>query len=68
MAPDSIPWLLVQTAGVQRGPGGGNIFAQTTYIQRVNTFGGIAPTGACTVGQVALVPYTTDYYLYRASN
>jgi hypothetical protein len=68
VAPDSIPWLLLQTAGTQRGPGGGATFAQTTYIQRVNTLGGIAPTGACNVGAVALVPYTTDYYFYKTSS
>ena len=43
---------------------------QTTFIQRVNTAGGIAPAEGCTnddeIGKVALVPYTTDYFFYRA--
>jgi hypothetical protein len=48
------------------GPG---IFANTTYIQRVNTSGGKAPSEAGVfVGQVARVPYTADYYFYRQSN
>ena len=36
----------------------------------MNTSGGIAPTTGCDAsayGKVALVPYTTDYYFYRAS-
>jgi hypothetical protein len=67
VAPDSIPWLLLQAAGTQDGHSGGTTFSQTTYIQRVNTAGGIMPAGPCTVGAVALVPYTTDYYLYKAA-
>ena len=66
VAPGAIPWLLVEIVGAQRGPTGGSILSQTTYIQRVNTSGGVAPTTACTVGSVALVPYTTDYVFYKA--
>lgn len=61
--PTAIPWLLLQTVSTD-GPG---IFNQVTYIQRVNTKGGLAPTapGAST-GAVAEVPYATEYYFYRA--
>ncbi len=49
---------------------GGSILAQTTFIQRVNTSGGVAPATGCTqasnIGVMVLVPYTTDYYFYRA--
>jgi len=41
------------------------------YIQRVYTSGGIAPTGcaqATDVGTRALVPYTADYFFYKAGN
>jgi len=61
--PTAIPWLLLQ-ASTNSGPG---IFDAVTFIQRVNTKGGLAPTapGAST-GVVAQIPYTTEYYFYRA--
>lgn len=45
---------------------GTGVFNQTTFIQRLNTVGGLAPTtpGAF-VGQLARSPYTADYYFYR---
>jgi hypothetical protein len=61
--PDAIPWLLLKAVSSE-GPG---IFHGVTYIQRVNTTGGLAPTGAGDfVGQVVEVPYTAEYYFYRA--
>ncbi len=71
VAPGSIPWLLLEATGTQRGSTGGVMLAETTYLQRLNTSGGVAPSSGCTqasqVGTTALVPYTTDYYFYRAS-
>lgn len=68
--PGAIDWLLVERAGAQLGPTGGNILAQTTFIHRLNTSGGIAPATGCSevtqVGTLALVPYATDYFFYRA--
>jgi hypothetical protein len=68
VAPDAIPWLLLQVVGAQHGPAGDKL-TQTTFIQRVNTVGGIAPAAGCSeaahVGQKAMVPYTTDYVFYR---
>ena len=59
---DSIPLLLLRATATD-GPG---IFARTTYIQRVNTVGGIAPaTPGTAVGQQAHVPYTAEYFFYR---
>ena len=61
--PTAIPWLLLQTVSSE-GPG---VFGSTTYIQRVNTKGGLAPTApGASIGVVAEVPYTTEYYFYRA--
>ncbi|HEY5910288.1 MAG TPA: DUF3455 domain-containing protein [Verrucomicrobiae bacterium] len=61
--PDSIPWLLL-VASSSHGPG---IFDGVTFIQRVNTLGGKAPTNPGTVaGEQAAVPYTAEYYFYRA--
>jgi hypothetical protein len=71
VAPGAIPWLLLQVVGMQNGPTGGSMLTSTTYIQRVNTSGGIAPTSGCTqstnVGATAMVPYTTDYIFFKAS-
>ena len=43
--------------------------AATTFIQRVNTAGGIVPTTGCKsardTGKKAMVPYTADYVFYR---
>jgi hypothetical protein len=41
---------------------------KTTFIQRLNTSGGVAPMTACpVVGQQLLVPYTADYFFYKAA-
>jgi hypothetical protein len=64
----AIPCLLLQSIGNLKGPTGGNLLAKTTFIQRLNTRGGAAPTTACTVGQTQLVGYTADYFFYRADN
>jgi hypothetical protein len=59
----AIPWLLLQTVSTD----GSGIFNSVTYIQRVNTIGGIAPTARGTsIGALAQIPYTTEYYFYRA--
>jgi hypothetical protein len=67
----AIPWLLLQAAGTERGPAGGGFLASTSYIQRVSTSGGLAPSTGCgqrsDVGAVALVPYSTDYVFFRAN-
>jgi len=62
----SIACLLLQSIGNQRGPTGGNILAKATFVQRLNTQGGSAPTTSCTVGQTVLVPYSADYVFFRA--
>ncbi|HYP07855.1 MAG TPA: DUF3455 domain-containing protein, partial [Bryobacteraceae bacterium] len=63
--PNAIPWLLLESAGGKSGPTGGSVLSQTTFIQRINTTGGVKPTTACTVGQREFVPYTADYVFYR---
>lgn len=62
--PDAIPWLLLKSVPeLTEGPG---IFGRVTYIQRLNTVGGKAPTAPGDfLGQVARIPYTADYYFYR---
>jgi Protein of unknown function (DUF3455) len=62
----AIPWLLLSAASTTPGQLGG-----TTFIQRINTTGGLAPAaGTCTpenAGATAEVPYTADYYFWRKS-
>ena len=69
--PGAIPWLLVTIAGRQDGPSGGDRLSVTTFIQRLNTRGGLAPSTGCTslgdLGNTAFVPYTTDYYFYKST-
>lgn len=62
----SIQCLLLQSVGNKKGPTGGDLLANTTFIQRLNTNGGAVPTTACTAGQTQLVPYTADYFFFRA--
>jgi len=62
----SIQCLLLQSVGNLKGPTGGNLLAKTTFIQRLNTNGGAVPNSACTAGQTQLVPYSADYFFYRA--
>lgn len=62
----SIPCLLLQSVGNLKGPTGGKLLANVTFVQRLNTDGGSAPTTACTVGQTQLQPYTADYFFFRA--
>jgi len=63
--PAAIDWLKLEAVSTD-GPG---IFDGVTFIQRVNTAGGKAPaTPGAFVGAEARVPYTTEYYFYRAEN
>jgi Protein of unknown function (DUF3455) len=63
--PTAIAWLkLVSTE--TNGPG---IFNRVTYIQRVNTTGGLPPGMPGSLdGEIKEVPYTAEYYFYRAQN
>ena len=63
---DAIPWLLLSAKSA--GPDGA--FSKVTSVQRVNTVGGTAPRTGCSstsVGQLARVPYTADYYFLVAT-
>jgi hypothetical protein len=64
----AIPWLLLKASSTS-GPAGGT-FIPTTYIQRINTTGGLAPTSGCDAahaGATAAIFYTADYYFYRST-
>jgi hypothetical protein len=63
----AIPWLLLGATAKAPGETGDQLTA-TTFIQRVNTTGGLAPESGCdatTVGAGANVLYTSDYYFYK---
>jgi hypothetical protein len=68
VTPGAIPWLLVEVVGAQAGPTGGAKLTRTTFIQRLNTVGGAAPSKGCSapadIGAKAFVPYTSDYLFY----
>jgi hypothetical protein len=58
----AIPWLSLKVVSSE-GPG---IFHRVTFIQRVNTTGGNAPTAPRSVaGEEVRVPYTAEYFFYR---
>ena len=61
--PTAIPWLLLR-ATPEEGPG---VFEGATFIQRVNTVGGQEPSHRGSFkGEVKEVPYTAEYFFYRA--
>ncbi|MFL5418519.1 MAG: DUF3455 domain-containing protein [Myxococcales bacterium] len=66
---DAIPWLKVTRVGAENGAAGGDVLVKTTFIQRLNTTGGLAPRTGCTspadIGHLAFVPYTADYFFYK---
>jgi hypothetical protein len=61
-SPDAIQWLLLRTVSSE----GAGVFQGVTHIQRVNTVGGKAPAEAGSLNQVTEVPYTAEYFFYRA--
>ena len=65
----AIPWLKLTVVGSQNGDARDGMLMVTTFIQRVNTTGGVAPAAdTCDslqeVGRQAFVPYTADYIFY----
>jgi hypothetical protein len=59
---NSIPLLRLEVLERQ----GSGVFSPVSYIQRLNTKGGVGPTGGCQTGAQRQVPYTADYYFYAA--
>jgi hypothetical protein len=68
--PTAIDWLLLRVTDAASGDDGDRL-AGTTFIQRVETTGGLAPAPATcsagTVGAVAEVPYTAGYVFWKAT-
>lgn len=68
--PTAIPWLRLAAASTAAGTDGDRLVA-TSYIQRTSTSGGLPPAvAACTAetaGTIEEVPYTADYYFWKAT-
>src|SRR5216110_2206046 len=47
VAPGDIAWLKLTVVGSEEGPTGGDTLTRTTFIQRLNTSGGLAPSAGC---------------------
>jgi hypothetical protein len=57
----AVPWLLLSATS-----SGAGILSGTRFVQRINTAGGIAPSGACPeLGAEQRIPYSADYVFYR---
>lgn len=67
--PGAVAWLLLRVVTAAGGSTGGDALTETTFIHRVNTSGGVAPSTGCAdgddVGQRRFIPYTADYYFYK---
>jgi len=62
---NAIPWLLLAA----KSTSGDGVFGKTQSIQRVETFGGKAPSEGCDatqLGRETRVPYKAMYYFYVA--
>jgi hypothetical protein len=63
--PTAIPWLLLSAAPVDGARVG--LLTNTTFIQRVNTTGGLAPANPCNpaVDTQREIPYTANYRFWK---
>lgn len=66
----AIPWLRLRVTSHTAGADGDRL-AGTTYIQRLQTTGGLAPSpelcNAGSLGDVAEIPYTAVYAFWKAT-
>ena len=64
--PRAIPWLLLSA----KSTSGTGVFTKATFIQRLETSGGLAPISGCDaskLGTEARVPYTADYTFFSGT-
>jgi len=68
VAKDAVAWLLLSRAGVLGASANGDDLSVATFVQRVNTVGGLAPSTGCSspddIGTTAFVPYEADYVFF----
>jgi hypothetical protein len=63
--PTAVPWLLLDATS---NDGASGKMTPVTWIQRLSTSEGLAPTTGCdadNLGATADVPYAADYFFYR---
>jgi hypothetical protein len=69
---DSVAWLTLDAVAGRPGPTGGDTLTDVKFVQRLNTLGGLAPKTGCAqstdVGNEAFVPYTADYFFFKADH
>lgn len=63
----NIPPLLLEAVATTAGSYGHRLM-KTTWVQRLNTSGGVAPAQSCMPGATLAVPYTADYFFWRAKS
>jgi uncharacterized protein DUF3455 len=65
----AVPWLSLAVVPPPDGASGHGTLTPTTFIQRLNTHGGVAPSTGCAgledVGAKAFRPYSADYFFYK---
>jgi hypothetical protein len=64
--PTAVDWLRLKATSTTAGPDGDRLTG-TTYIQRINTVGGVAPAGSCAAGSSVEIPYSADYVFFKAT-
>ncbi len=64
----AIAWVLLEVVGHMDGPNGGDRLSESTFVQRLNTHGGVAPSDCASsadIGKRAFVPYRANYFFYH---
>jgi hypothetical protein len=61
----NIASLLLQAVVTTAGSDGDHL-TSATWVQRLNTSGGVAPAGTCTPGDTTAVRYSADYFFWKA--
>jgi hypothetical protein len=60
--PSAVAWLLLKKVETS----GAGVFGNVELIQRTNTVGGLAPVELGSLNEIREVPYTAEYWFYRA--
>jgi len=61
--PSNVTWVKLSGASEPGAPG---LFGKVTFIQRIDTRGGSAPSTPCTPGSTRAVDYSTNYVFWAA--
>jgi Protein of unknown function (DUF3455) len=62
-SPQNVPWLLLVGTPTPNTTG---VFSNVTFIQRIDTRGGVAPAGPCTAKKTVSVDYTANYVFWAS--